>query len=164
MAHGHCFTKLELCIFTRTVVETSSHSCVVPVDFQSTHFVDRFRRRYSSLFNTSTAHTLNNKRANHSTEERMRNYFSGLKGVKNEHQFKPGSIWNWYETGTNPQGSSRRQIVFAPKGMPANRINSDDRDNVTTLCCECCWGIISSVLLLSGQENGTGLDQPRAYR
>jgi hypothetical protein len=80
-AIGHCFTKKELRGFIRTTVETSQYRRSVPVNFPSNRFVERFCRTHKSVFGARKAQTLDRKRADHSTEHRVRVFFENLETV-----------------------------------------------------------------------------------
>ncbi|POM62096.1 hypothetical protein PHPALM_28786 [Phytophthora palmivora] len=132
--HGQCFTKDELGLFIRAIVENSPHSREIPENFPSKSYIQRFVVKHAVDFSSRRAQSLEVCRAKASTVENVDRHFNNFKEVISSVADIPTSrIWNLDETGMSPQTRSTRKKVLAAKHMRANVQESNDRTNVSAL-------------------------------
>ncbi|POM77159.1 Hypothetical protein PHPALM_5499 [Phytophthora palmivora] len=131
--HGQCYTKDELGLFIRAIVENSPHSREIPENFPSKSYIQRFVVKHAVDFSSRRAQSLEVCRAKASTVEK---HFNNFKEVMSSVADIPTSrIWNLDETGMSCQILCTRKKVLAAKHMRANVQESNDRTNVSALVC-----------------------------
>ncbi|GMF50499.1 unnamed protein product [Phytophthora fragariaefolia] len=99
--HGRCFTKNQLGLVTRTVVENSSYEREIHEKSPSKGFVQRFVVQNAVAFSSRKAQSLEVCRAKASNVER---HYNNLKQLMDDVAVIPAlCIWNLDETGICPQ-------------------------------------------------------------
>ncbi|KAF4036223.1 hypothetical protein GN244_ATG11714 [Phytophthora infestans] len=111
--HVLCFTKDELGLFIRNVVENSSYSREIPEIFLSKSYIQRFVVKHSVDFSSRRAQSLEVCRAKVSTVENVDRHYNNLKELLSSVADIPTSrIWNLDETGMCPQTRSSTKKVL----------------------------------------------------
>ncbi|GMG17081.1 unnamed protein product [Phytophthora fragariaefolia] len=148
---GLCFTRSELSMFIRQVVEESPYTREIPATFPSASWTNNFIHCNKSHFSRRQAQSLEVCRAKASTVENVDIHFNNLKEVFESCEgIPPSRIWNLDETGMCGQASGAKPKVLASKGYRANVQQSDSRVNVSALVCGNADGdIVPVVGLLS---------------
>ncbi|GMF40868.1 unnamed protein product [Phytophthora fragariaefolia] len=147
---GFCIEDPELRYIIRQCALSNKPAGGVPPGFPNKWWVQRFVKRHKKELSWRKPQILDQKRADHSTEEIVRGYARRLEpvlcGVAAE------CIWNCDETGVCAQGTVKTRVLCS-RGLAANTRRSRDRENVTMMgCVNAAGGSIPPMYIFAGEH------------
>ncbi|KAF4044990.1 DDE superfamily endonuclease [Phytophthora infestans] len=129
---GFCIEEPKLRYIIRQCALAHQPGGNLPPEFPNRQWISRFIKRHKKKMSFRRPQILDEKRAEHSTEEIVRGYARRLEPVISG--IAPKFVGNGDETGVCAQGSVKVRVLCS-RGIAANTRRSHDRKNVTVMVC-----------------------------
>jgi len=144
---GMCLSRSELRYIVHDAAKTTGAD--VPDSFPNNKWILRFIRRNPTI-SLRKAQILSFARQKAAAEDNVREYIMRLATVLTK--YDPGDVYNCDETGVCAQGRTPTRVI-CPKGMRANVLRSEDRENVSIMaCCSAAGVALPPMYIFAGQR------------